>query len=55
LASGGCGSGDITSAQFAWSLLRMSSETGLPSVLPWRIPERTSTESLSIFMRPPRP
>ena len=35
--------------------LRMSRDTGLPRVLPWRIPDSSSTESLSIFMRPPRP
>ena len=54
-ASGGWGSGDITSRQFSWSRLRMSRVTGLPRVAPWRTPESTSTWSLSIFMRPPRP
>src|SRR3954451_7708213 len=33
----------------------MLSETGLPSVRPWRMPEVTSARSDSIFMRPPRP
>src|SRR3954453_20595076 len=33
----------------------MLSETGLPSVRPWRTPAVTSARSDSIFMRPPRP
>src|SRR3954452_4487974 len=33
----------------------MLSETGLPSVRPWRTPGVTSARSDSIFMRPPRP
>ena len=45
----------IFSRQFSQSRFRRSMATGPPSVLPKRTPERTSTSSLSICMRSPRP
>jgi hypothetical protein len=45
----------ILSCQFTQSLFSMSSAIGLPSVRPWRTPERISAWSCSIFWRRPRP
>jgi len=48
-------SGDITSRQLSWSRFLTTRLTGLPIVRPCRTPERISTSSFSICIRPPRP
>ncbi len=49
------GHGLIPQAQFAWSRLRTTSASGVPSVRPWRRPASTSTSSVSICWRGLRP
>jgi len=41
--------------QLGLSALRTSSEIGEPMLRPWRTPDRISTVSVSICIRPPRP
>ncbi len=45
----------MTRSHLAHSELRMTMETGLPSVRPNRTPPSSSRASRSIFMRGPRP
>ena len=49
------GAGDISSAHFGHSVLRIMIATGDPSVRPWRTPPRNSSSSSSRRMRGPRP
>src|SRR5919201_879498 len=49
------GQGLIPHSQFAWSRLRTTSASGVPSVRPWRRPASTSTVSDSIRCRGLRP